>query len=96
MPEVMELDDSNMVEHLGTMKIPDESGESFDKLTVLNFPLDTPDEEVQRYVDENFPTWRCQHSYDCCGHFYPRRATWTRLHPLASRTVVTQGWHCNI
>lgn len=96
MSDTLELDDHNMVEHLGTLKLPDESGESFDKLTVLNFPVDTPDAEVERYVAENFPVWRCTHSYDCCGHFYPRRPRWTRLHPQACRVIVSQGWHCNI
>lgn len=84
------------IETLGTLRIDDESGESYDKLTVLLFPAGMSDLKIDSYVANYFETYRCQHSYDCCGHFYPRKARWTRLHPQSNRVVVSQGWAANI
>lgn len=33
---------------------------------------------IERYVEERFPSERCQHEYDCCGQWYAQRPDYKR------------------
>lgn len=58
------------------------------------------DEEIDEWVDDNFPSTRCHHSYDCCGHWYNRPADWldvTDKYAERERLIlIRQSAHQNI
>lgn len=50
-------------------KIEDKYGESVSRNVYLTFPAKVSAREVAYAAREIFETY-CQHSYDCCGHWY--------------------------
>lgn len=72
-----------------------EDGESYAIVNVFRVDLDTPEEEIKKWVEDNFPSTYCQHSYDCCGRYYADRGQYWRV-PYASRIVTYQTFRLNV
>lgn len=52
----------------------DHCGAFYHKVFPVFVPVDWTLERAQNAIDERIEPDHCQHSYDCCGHFYGRRA----------------------
>jgi hypothetical protein len=84
-------------------RVDDDEGESFVRFRVCRIGYDgleaePTDEQIDELVREEFPSYRCQHSYDCCGNFYPAGATWSRVKTWGSQLeiIVRQCYSANI
>lgn len=75
-------------------------GDEFTRYHVLNVPADWSEDDVRAWADEEFPARRCQHAHDCCGHFYPRKASVTLVTDGSFadtyEVLVRQRWVANI
>ena len=93
-PELIE----DPVQVLCDMREDDEDGDCFTNHTLILVPEGWTDADIREELKSRFPVWRCEHSYDCCGHFYPSNPTFTRLTGYGQRghVLVSQGFHCNI
>lgn len=67
--EAWEKDQEIIVEELSTMSwsYPDDQ-EARHTATLVRTTLSL--EEVEEWAKDKWPTYRCMHSYDCCGHWY--------------------------
>ena len=48
----------------------------------------------QEWVNAKFPSYHCQHSYDCCANWYPR--TGRIVGTDGGNTIVCQSWAMNV
>lgn len=95
----LDEDDTPEVVIIGTIREDDDSGESFTNHTLLRVPAEWSDAQIAEHVKASFPVWHCQHSYDCCGRFYPRNPYWSRASHQGTGTIVilvNQAFYCNI
>lgn len=86
--------------------VQDDSGESYDRYTLLRFSRLADDVEIAEVIRDQFPSTRCQHEHDCCGNFYAGTATWDRVDRIDKWSdpeaeynqpvLVKQGFSANI
>lgn len=57
-----------------------------------------PKESVQAFADRIFEPTRCQHSHDCCGHYYLQSNTvqWNEDEPEGDMWKITSNYIQNI
>ena len=48
----------------------------------------------QEWVNAKFPSYHCQHEYDCCANWYPR--TGRIVGTDNNNTIVRQSWAMNV
>ena len=48
----------------------------------------------QEWVNTKFPSYHCQHEYDCCANWYPR--TGRIVGTDNNNTIVRQSWAMNV
>lgn len=55
-------------------------------------------EEIEEFLRVEYPATRCHHSHDCCGNFYARTPTSTRVehHGDVEILLVRQTWCRNV
>lgn len=80
-----EFDD---VDHSAGHVEADHCGVFLHKVFPVFVPEDWTLERAQAAIDERIEPQYCQHSYDCCGHFYGGRATVIGENYLHSGTKV--------
>ena len=51
---------------------------------------------TEEWVTENFPSEPCQHSYDCCGCWYPYLGQLVGTDDVCETSVVSQYYHLNV
>lgn len=54
--------------------ITNDDGDAFTCYALWSVPSDWSFGDLEAWAHEQFPARRCQHSHDCCGHYYPRKA----------------------
>lgn len=66
---------------------------------ICTVPKAATDQEVGEWVRSCYPSTRCHHEHDCCGHYYASTATWspTQFKDNGTRTIlVRQSWSQNV
>ena len=48
----------------------------------------------QEWVNTKFPSYHCQHEYDCCANWYPRTGSIVGIYH--GNTIVCQSWAMNV
>lgn len=48
------------------------------------------------FLSVYFPALHCQHSYDCCGDWYPNRGELIHVDAIYGYLIVSQRWVLNI
>ena len=48
----------------------------------------------QDWVNAKFPSYHCQHEYDCCANWYPRTGSIVGIYH--GNTIVCQSWSMNV
>jgi Cft2 family RNA processing exonuclease len=87
---------------IGEVEEMDEDGETRTRYYLYSFSALADNAEIAEWVEENFPSTWCQHSHDCCGHWYDQRGQWSRTPRLedegAERVtiLIRQRSHLNI
>lgn len=69
----------------------DEDGESCAHWIIAAVPSWWTDEDIGDVVHDRWSEERCSHEHDCCGHWYARRAAWSK-HPA----IMPDGDQCII
>lgn len=96
--DAREIDEQlNSYEELGGFS-HDESNEyggAYVRYTTYSVPNNATDADLAEWVHNAFPATRCQHEYDCCGHYYAGKALWWRLTGLRE-IVIRQSWLQNV
>lgn len=92
-------------QQLGQFRVDAEDGESYTIYTTLLFSRLADEAEITEIIRDRFASYHCQHSYDCCGHFYPGNALWSfasridkyNEHEEYNQTVIVkQTFRCNV
>jgi hypothetical protein len=81
--------------HLGskTFERSDNYNGAYTQLSFWAVSPSATKEEVDEWVEDYYPSTRCQHEWDCCGHYYARRPKWRRWGNIL---VVRQHWSQNV
>lgn len=78
------------VTKLGGFSAPDD--DAYTRYTLYKTP---PGFDAKAFVERQHPEYHCQHSYDCCGRYYPTRARFDHIE-ADQLLVVRQDFRCNI
>lgn len=80
---------------IGSTQVSDETGESYDVYTIAKTRRHADPNTIGEAVKAYFPSYRCEHEYDCCGRFYPSGATWSTTQ-FGDTILIRQSFYCNI